>query len=629
MLDDWDLLRRFAADSDQQAFSELVARHIDFVYSRARRMLGDGAARNAEDVTQAVFILLARKAGRIPRRGALVAWLYNVNRFCCANVRRMERRRKRHEHEAAMQNQSGESPREDLQPLLDEGLASLGRREREAILIRFFEDKTIAQTASVLNISPEAAAKRLARGLARLRGFFSRRGMVVSGQELTGTLGAEAHAATAPAGLALVVGSVSGAKAGGAAMAIAAGGDKMMRVARMKVAAAIAAGALLTGGSAARLARPLFASPQPPRAAAADGAAIPVAATAPAAPASAPDQPAPPPLPPGDATALAREVIQSESWIDNVHSIHVVAQGAFTHTPEAIAQERAALQRANLPGHPQLSIDPARNGNLRERIADVAEFAVDGDRFMERTDTEGLSSDQSAWDGSHYIHHTKFPFDGSESYTLDKKLADGGEPLGSFAWPRAELHVNWWQSPRANAAFTQRGLKLSTPLPRVKPEEFSFLRREIFQGIDCFVLLRRGKELERWTVGVSDHFMHRQEHSAIPGNPAVLQVFSAAAEKRGVHLADLSAIDPWLLTLPPVDRDAVSNQCWAQINATAKANIEHVSLDFVEVKPGEWYPRTQSYGIAVYPEKSRRLPRGRRLRKRHPSAPAARSMSPK
>src|SRR5689334_16094308 len=102
MHDDWELLRRFAADADQSAFSELVSRHIDFVYGRARRMLGDAGVRDAEDVTQAVFILLAQKAPRIPQRRALAGWLYNATRYCCANVRRMERRRKRHEREAAM-----------------------------------------------------------------------------------------------------------------------------------------------------------------------------------------------------------------------------------------------------------------------------------------------------------------------------------------------------------------------------------------------------------------------------------------------------------------------------------------------------------------------------------------------
>ena len=602
MHDDWELLRRFAVDADQRAFSELVARHLDFVYSRARRMLGDAGARDAEDVTQAVFILLARKAGRIPQRGALVGWLYNVTRYCCANVRRMERRRKRHEQEAAMQSPPEDRVREDLQPLLDEGLAALRAREREAILIRYFENKTIAQTAALLKISPEAAAKRLERGVARLRAFFSRRGMVVSGNELTGTLGAEAHAASAPAGLALVVGSVSGLKGGGAAMAIAAGGNTMMNVARFKVAAAIAAGALLAGGSAALLSRPLLASPRPPLAAITDAPAMPVAAPRPATPASAPAQPAPPPLPPGDAAALARDVIQSESWIDSIHSIHVVAQGAFISSPEAIAQEKANEKRQNLPGKPNTGSDPEHNTGLRERTVDTTEFAIDGDRFRSRIDTEDFVSNLSVWDGSHYIHHSKFQFDGTENYSLNNKLSDGTEPLGSFAWPRADFHVNWWQSPGVNRAFALRGQPPPTMAPRVKPEEFSYLRREKFQGIDCYVLLRRGKQLERWTVGVSDHLMHRQEEFEIPGNPAILQVFSAEAEKCGTHLKDADAIDPWLQSLLPADRDAISNQCWAQINATAKADIEHVSLDFVEVKPGKWFPKTQSYGIAVYPQ---------------------------
>ena len=101
---DGELLERWVRGRDEGAFGELVGRHVDMVYGAARRMLG-GPGREAEDVAQAVFLLLSQKAARILARGGgggLVGWLYRATRFCCANVRKEEGRRKNREREAAM-----------------------------------------------------------------------------------------------------------------------------------------------------------------------------------------------------------------------------------------------------------------------------------------------------------------------------------------------------------------------------------------------------------------------------------------------------------------------------------------------------------------------------------------------
>ncbi len=79
--EDQILLERFVQERSSDAFTQLVGRHIGVVYAHARRMMGDSGL--AEDVTQAVFLLLAQKAGKLNPRVPLVGWLYTVTHFTC------------------------------------------------------------------------------------------------------------------------------------------------------------------------------------------------------------------------------------------------------------------------------------------------------------------------------------------------------------------------------------------------------------------------------------------------------------------------------------------------------------------------------------------------------------------
>ncbi len=209
---DWKLLDRFATMQDQAAFTELVRRHIHMVYGAARRMLG-GPGAEADDVTQAVFLLLSQKARTISRQGALAGWLFTATRFCCANVRKTQARRRRHEREAAMLRPTPESPAPPESPLtrlLDEGLMTLADSERQAILLRFLERRNTRESAAILAISPAAVEKRLERGLNKLRGFFSRRGHMVPAAGVVSLLAAES-AKAAPAALFSAAAAVAGA----------------------------------------------------------------------------------------------------------------------------------------------------------------------------------------------------------------------------------------------------------------------------------------------------------------------------------------------------------------------------------------------------------------------------------
>ena len=208
MTDDWDLLQKWAADGSQDAFAQIVDRYINLVYASARRRLRDSHA--AEDVTQAVFLLLSQRAATLRRRESLLAWLFTAVRFTTANVTKMQRRREHHEHLAAaakgmtttMENNSPIAP-----GLLDESIDKLSASDRTALLLRFFQEKSLADVATAMGIAEKAAEKRVNRAVGRLRTILLGKG--APSQEILATLTAIA-AETAPLHMnAAVLGTVT------------------------------------------------------------------------------------------------------------------------------------------------------------------------------------------------------------------------------------------------------------------------------------------------------------------------------------------------------------------------------------------------------------------------------------
>lgn len=211
MSDESDLLRRYATDGDEAAFAELVRRTLDFVYATARRQCGGNTA-VAEDVVQLVFTDLARRAGRLAGHPALAGWLHTATRFAAMKVLRDESRRRRREQESAdletvPADETAAADWSRLQPVIDEALGELRERDRAAIVLRFLQEKSLADVGAALQLSESAARSCVDRALERLRLRLTRHGITSTAAGLSLALAGQATIA-APAGLA---GAVSGA----------------------------------------------------------------------------------------------------------------------------------------------------------------------------------------------------------------------------------------------------------------------------------------------------------------------------------------------------------------------------------------------------------------------------------
>ena len=248
------LLAKFAANRSSEIFSRLVGQYVGLVYASARRQLSD--AHLAEDVTQAVFILLSQKAGEITGERELPAWLLSSTRFMVANLRREIALRHMHERKAAsMRTESTASVADsktwsEVSPLLDEGLEKLSRSDRDAVLLRFFQSKSLRQVGETLGVSESAAEKRVARAIDRLRMFFASKGVNVASSALMMGLTQSLHI-QAPAGLAATI--ARGPSTGSIASRLASSKARgiLMSATQAKIAAGVVGGIIAIGGGVA------------------------------------------------------------------------------------------------------------------------------------------------------------------------------------------------------------------------------------------------------------------------------------------------------------------------------------------------------------------------------------------
>jgi RNA polymerase sigma factor (sigma-70 family) len=210
MTSDLDLLRQFARENSQDAFGEIVRRHLPMVYSAALRQVR--SPQLAEDVAQSVFADLAREARALKPDTILTAWLYAVARRKAIDVIRKESRRQLREQIAVEMNNMNATADDwkQIAPLLDDAVAALDETDRTAILLRYFENKSLRDVGESLRISDDAAQKRVSLAVERLREFFSKERVAIGATGLVALMSANA-VQSAPAALA---GTISTAFAG-------------------------------------------------------------------------------------------------------------------------------------------------------------------------------------------------------------------------------------------------------------------------------------------------------------------------------------------------------------------------------------------------------------------------------
>ncbi len=262
-LDDSALLREYVERDSEEAFAALVSRHVNKVYSVALRHTGN--PHSAEEITQAVFVILAKKSRHLSKRVILSGWLYQTARLTAVTFIRGGIRRARREQEAYMQSLLNETessalsrrnPMEadwlQIAPLLDAAMAGLNEADRHAVVLRFFDGKSLREVGMALGANEDAAKKRVSRALEKLRTFFARRGVSSTTAIIAGAISANSVQA-APVALAKTVTAVAiakGATAGGSTLTLVKGALKVMAWTKAKTAIVSGVVVLLAAGTA-------------------------------------------------------------------------------------------------------------------------------------------------------------------------------------------------------------------------------------------------------------------------------------------------------------------------------------------------------------------------------------------
>ena len=253
--DDMDLVRAYARSHSEEAFSALVERHIHLVYSVAMRRVAD--THLAEEITQAVFIILARKASALGARTILPGWLCRTAHYVSANALTTRRRRQQHEQEALMQQSVLNEPESghwnQIAPLLEDALARLNKKDYDAVVLRFFENRSFGEVGHALGIREDTARMRIARALEKLRKYYFKRGVDSTTAVIAGAISANSIQ-MAPAGLAKSVSAVAIAKgtaASASTLTLIKGALKLMAWTKAKTAIVAGAAILLFAGTTA------------------------------------------------------------------------------------------------------------------------------------------------------------------------------------------------------------------------------------------------------------------------------------------------------------------------------------------------------------------------------------------
>src|SRR5262245_6721046 len=254
MTDDMELVKEYVRHGSEEAFATLVSRHVSLVYSVSLRQVRDFHL--AEEITQVVFILLARKAASLGPKTILPGWLCRAARYTSDNALTIQRRRQSREQEAYMQSRLTETETESegwtqIAPLLDAAMAELSERDHDAIVLRFFNKRSFKDVGLAFGGSEDAAKKRVNRALEKLRTFFAKRGVASTAAIIAGAMSANSiqAAPVALANSATAAALAKGAAASGSTLTLIQGALKIMAWTKAKTAIVVGAGVLLAAGT--------------------------------------------------------------------------------------------------------------------------------------------------------------------------------------------------------------------------------------------------------------------------------------------------------------------------------------------------------------------------------------------